>query len=306
MFPFSNVFSNRLILSPMAGYTDSPFRRIVKVYDCKLVYTELISAVAILRGVGKELYRFFSDEKPIIAQIFGQSPEIMRDASLILIDMGFDGIDINLGCPAKKVIKTGSGFALSQNLSQLKKVIYAIRKAIKKPLSCKIRIGKSHKDKNYVELVKLLEGEGVDFIAVHGRTFTQGFSGDISIEDIKNIVKLTSLPVIGSGGVKEYSDAIRLINHTGAIAWMVGRASIGNPWIFSNVKKDSISSYLFKKCIKSHLLWNIDFYGERKGILNFRKHFLKYISGVKDAKKIKEKAIKIEKVNDFISIIEAL
>ena len=111
---------------------------------------------------------------------------------------------------------------------------------------------------------------------------------------------------MGNGGVKKYSDVNNLIKETGAIAWLIGRASIGNPWIFSNTSKEFISNYSLKKVIKTHLLWNVDFYGEKKGILNFRKHFLKYLQKLKNTKKIKEKSMKIEKVHDFIYLIESI
>ena len=229
------------ILAPMAGITDTVFRRLIKrLGGCGLILTELVSGEGLLRQHFRtRRYLYYSEEeRPIAAQIFGAVPEHLAEAARRIADLGFDLVDLNLGCPAKKVIKCG-GSGLLRDLPLLEKILRSIRAAVTIPFTVKMRSGWSDEEIVAVPVAKLAEDCGVDAIAVHPRTRLQGFGGKARWEIIQEVKAAVRIPVIGNGDVVTPRDALALYQQTGCDAVMIGRAAAGNPWIFRQMENFS-------------------------------------------------------------------
>jgi len=225
------------ILAPMAGVTDTLFRRVIRgLGGCGLLMTEFTSSEGITRSAKKTLrYLYFQeDEHPITAQLFGANPEVMADAARMVEDLGYDGVDINLGCPAKKVVKCG-GSGLLRDLPLLDQIFRSVRAAVKIPLTIKLRAGWDENSVVAVDVAKMAEDAGVEGVAVHPRTRTQGYSGSADWNLIAAVKQAVRIPVIGNGDVNSPEDAERIVSVTGCDAVMIGRAAATNPWIFSQM-----------------------------------------------------------------------
>jgi tRNA-dihydrouridine synthase B len=224
-----------LVLAPMAGVTDSSFRRLIKELDgVGLIVTEFISVEGITRGNMRthRMMKFLPEERPLSIQIFGYDEERMATAAEIIEESGADIVDINCGCPAKKVVKGGGGSSLLRDLAQLEKIVRRVRRAISIPLTMKIRTGWDDSSINAVEVARLIEACGVNMVAIHGRTRMQGYSGKANWDVISAVKRAVSIPVIGCGDVVTPEQAISRLNETGVDAVMIGRGAIANPWIF--------------------------------------------------------------------------
>src|SRR5271155_3583043 len=227
------------ILAPMAGVTDTLFRRVIRgLGGCGLLMTEFTSSEGITRSAKKTLrYLYFQeDEHPISAQLFGANPEVMADAARMVEDLGYDAVDINLGCPAKKVVKCG-GSGLLRNLPLLGEIFRNVRAAVRIPLTIKLRAGWDDKSIVAVEVAKMAEDIGVEGIAVHPRTREQGYAGAADWKIIAAVKQAVKIPVIGNGDIQTPMDAERIVKETGCDAVMIGRAAATNPWIFSQMQQ---------------------------------------------------------------------
>jgi tRNA-dihydrouridine synthase B len=225
------------ILAPMAGVTDTVFRRVIRgLGACGLIMTEFTSAEGLTRQAARTLhYLYFDeDEHPIAAQIFGSDPAVMASAAALTEDLGFDQVDINLGCPVKKVVKCG-GSGLLRDLPHLEKLLGAVRDAVKIPLTIKIRSGWDENNIVAVDVARMAERIGIEAIAVHPRTRMQGYAGNADWNVIRDVKQSVRIPVIGNGDVRTPQDAVRMIAETGCEAVMIGRAASSNPWIFRQI-----------------------------------------------------------------------
>ncbi|WP_304341093.1 tRNA dihydrouridine synthase DusB [Metaclostridioides mangenotii] len=300
----------RVFLAPMAGVTDLAFRLICKEKGCDLLYTEMINAKALCYDdeKTKKMLNIREEEHPVSVQIFGSDPNYMGRAADILNEYPNEILDINMGCPAPKVIKNGDGSALMRNPKLAGEVLKAVVKNSIKPVTLKIRKGWDDNSINALEIAKIAEDAGISAIAVHGRTREQYYSGAADWDIIKQVKEAVKVPVIGNGDVFDIKSAIKMLDKTGCDAIMIGRGSQGNPWIFSQ-----INSYLdngiaipepsalekINTAIK-HLNLALEEDGEYVAVREMRKHIAWYLKGLKNSARLRDEINKIESYDDVV------
>ena len=290
-----NIKGN-LILGPMAGVTDLPFRLLCKEQGVDLLYTEMISGKGLLYKNKKteSLLTIEKEEKPIAIQLFGSDPYVLSEAAKAIEDRDFDILDINMGCPVPKVVNNGEGSALMADPKVIGKIVSKVSKAIKKPVTIKIRKGFEEDNINAVEIAKIAEANGAAAIAVHGRTRQQYYSGKADWDIIKNVKEAVNT-CIGNGDVFSIEDAINIVKQTGCDGIMIARGAKGNPWIFSQIKeyfitgqkpqKPSIEEVI--KMILKHASLSLDYKDEYTAMSQMRKHIGWYTSGYHESSKLK-------------------
>jgi len=228
------------VLAPMAGVTDTVFRRFIKNLDgCGLIMTEFTSADGVLRNpkVRGRYLHFYEDEHPISAQLFGSNPQMLADAARMVEDLGFDLVDLNLGCPAKKVVKCNGGSALLRDLPLIRRIFESVRAVVKIPFTVKFRAGWNDDEIVCVELARMAEDCGLCAVALHARTREQGYSGNARWEWIASVKQAVKIPVIGNGDIRSPEDACAMVAQTRCDAVMIGRMAPSNPWIFRQIER---------------------------------------------------------------------
>lgn len=276
-FPF--FLDNDVILSPMDGYTDHPFRLLSRRFGSAASYTEFINAIDVIgkNPHWKERVIFSEDERPVIIQILDNDPTRTAKAVHVLNEFKPDAFDINLGCSSKHVSNRGAGSGLLRDPEKIRVIIRSIRQATPLPITAKIRLGWDSETQNYLEISQLLEDEGVSLLAVHARTRQQAYTGNANWDAIAEIKRLVSIPVIGNGDIKKPLDIDKMRSYTGCDAVMIGRSAIGNPWIFSRIPRESVDLSETKRVMEDHLSLLLGQYGERKGLILFRKFTVNYL-----------------------------
>ncbi|MGO9076533.1 MAG: tRNA dihydrouridine synthase DusB [Terriglobales bacterium] len=245
LFPASLKIGNveiapATVLAPMAGVTDTVFRRFIKsLGGCGLIMTEFTSADGVLRDqrVRGRYLHFYEDEHPVSAQLFGSSPNVLAEAARLVEDLGFDLVDLNLGCPAKKVVKCNGGSGLLRDLPLIGQIFEAVRAAVKIPFTVKFRAGWNDDEIVCVELARMAEACGLGAVALHARTREQGYSGNARWEWIASVKQAVKIPVIGNGDIRSPEDACAIVAQTGCDAVMIGRMAPANPWIFRQIEQ---------------------------------------------------------------------
>lgn len=307
---------NNLILAPMAGVTDLPFRLLCKEEGCGLLYTEMVSAKAILykNKNTEELMQVTPGENPIALQLFGSDPEIMAEIAKRVEERPFDIIDVNMGCPVPKVVNNGEGSALMKNPKLVGQIVKAMSSAIKKPVTIKIRKGFNDDTVNAVEIAKIAEDAGAAAIAVHGRTREQYYSGKADWDIIARVKDAVSIPVIGNGDVTCAEDVLAMEKHTGCDGVMIGRGSRGNPWVFSRIRHYMETGEMLpppeldevKKMILRHAALQLKYKGEYIGIREMRKHFAWYTAGYPNSAALRNRINYIESFAELEQMVQEM
>jgi nifR3 family TIM-barrel protein len=306
---------NKIILAPMAGVSNSPFRILARKYGAGLVYAEMVSDKGLLHSNEKTLKLLYMTdvEKPMAQQIFGSDKDTMVEAALYIDKhSNCDIIDINMGCPVPKVaVRAQAGASLLKDPDKIYDIVSEIVKHVNKPVTIKIRAGWDDNSKNAVEVAKKAEAAGAKAIAVHGRTRSQGYSGFADLEIIKAVKEAVSIPVIGNGDVIDGPSAKRMLDYTGCDAVMIGRGALGNPWVFREIDAylkdetivDKPTNEEIKEMMILHLDALIELKGEKVACLEMRGHGPWYLKGIPHAKELRHKLARTSTKADFIKYL---
>ncbi len=309
----NSASGSSLVLGPMAGVTDLPFRILCKENGADLIYTEMVSAKGIQynnRNTESLLY-IEEKERPVALQLFGADPHIMSETAKRIEHRNFDILDINMGCPVPKVVNNGEGSALMKEPKLVGDIVRAVSCAVKKPVTVKIRKGFTESAVNAVEIAKIAEANGAAAIAVHGRTREQYYSGKADWSIIRAVKEAVSVPVIGNGDIFKAEDAVRMVEETNCDGIMLARGARGNPWIFSQIKeylrtgvkpakpaaKEAVDMML------RHAGMLIEYKGEYTGIREMRKHVAWYTAGYPMAAKLRNR---VNEISDYDSLQDLL
>lgn len=304
---------SNILLAPMAGVTDKAFRMIVKPFGPALMYTEMVSGKGLFYKSKKtaDLLTADESEKPVAVQIFGHDADIMAEIANSALEYGAAVIDINMGCPAPKIVNNGDGCALMKSPETAAKVISAVCRAVDVPVTVKFRAGWDDESINAVEFAKIAEQSGASAVTVHGRTREQFYSGTADLDIIKAVKVAVKIPVIGNGDIIDGGSAALMLEYTGCDGIMVGRAAEGNPWIFKE-----ISAYLKdgtvlpppdlderREVALKHLGLLVEFKGEHRGVLEGRKHMAWYFKGVSGGAVLRTALNKAQKYDEMCGLI---
>ncbi|NLY10989.1 MAG: tRNA dihydrouridine synthase DusB [Firmicutes bacterium] len=306
-----------IILAPMAGITDIPFRKIAKSFDCDFVISEMVSAKGIVYQSTrtKELLEIEKSERPVAIQLFGCEPEIMAEAARFIEEtVNPDMIDINMGCPTPKIVKNGDGSALLKEPEKAEKVAAAVVNAVRIPVTVKTRLGWDADNINILDIAQRLESVGVHWITLHARTRDQFYSGTADWRWIKKLKETIKIPVVGNGDIFSPEDAKRMIEETNCDHIMVGRGALGNPWIFTGIKRyletgtlpEPPSNSARIEMAKKHLRMKVELNGEVTGVKEMRPHLGWYLKGMKNSASIRAKINQITSYDEVVALLDSL
>jgi tRNA-dihydrouridine synthase B len=302
--------------APMEDVSEPSFRFMCKKHGADMLYTEFASCDALVRNVNKTTRKLitYEYERPVAVQIFGRDPQAMADAARIAEESKPDIIDINFGCPVKKVAGKGSGAGLLRNLPLMKEIAEAVVQAVKVPVTAKTRLGWDDHDKPIVLVAEMLQDCGIQALTIHGRTRAQMYTGEADwtlIGDVKNNQRMT-IPIIGNGDIDSPEKAKMMFEQFGVDAIMIGRASIGNPWIFRDVKHylttgEFANTFTLQEQIdelKEFTLKSVEFKGLPGGVIHMRRQFAKSFKGLENFKETRVRLLKLEKLDDVMNLLD--
>jgi tRNA-dihydrouridine synthase B len=293
------------ILAPMDGFSDLPFRSVCRELGSAVSYTEFVNAIEVVHHNWRVEKRvmFLPEERPVAFQLFDNDPDRLLKAALILMDLQPDYIDVNLGCSDRNVSGRGAGAGLLRTPEVIGEMFRKLTTHLPVPVTAKMRIGWDETSLNYLQVAKIVEDNGGALLAVHARTKKQGYGGQADWQAIVEICQAVSIPVVGNGDVRRAADIDRLRSFTGCPAVMIGRAAVGNPWIFQRLERADIPIDEVKRVIHLHLERSLDFYGER-GLVLFRKHASRYISPYPLPEELRKRLLNVNQPEEFIRLVD--
>jgi len=295
------------ILAPMDGYSDWPFRSVCRMLGSAMSYTEFVKVEHILhspRHTRAKLH-YEDQERPVVFQIYGDDPDEIVKAALIVQELQPDIIDINMGCPAKSVANRGAGVGMMRAPLKVARLFHRLSSVLKVPVTGKIRLGWDDQ-RTYKLIARIVEENGGSLIAIHGRTKEQNYGGQADWDAIAEVRSAVKIPVIGNGDVKTVADIARMKLHTGCQAVMVGRAAIANPWIFSGLDREQVSPQQVQEIIEKHLERNIQFYGQEDGQRLFRKHAVQYLLLRTLSREDRKEILRQRPSDEFLSLLNKI
>lgn len=303
-----------VISAPMAGYTGDVYREILREHGCPYCCTEMVSAKGLLNGGDNsmDILSHLPHDRPLAVQLFGCEAESMAKAAQLVQDpsMGFDAVDINMGCPARKITSQGSGGALLNNVAIARDIVQAVKSVSHLPVTAKMRVGWSD-SKGAVEFAKAVVDAGLDMLVVHGRTVSQGYSGRADWDVIRAVAREVPVPVVGNGDVLTPKDAVSRLENGFVSGVMVGRALLGNPVFFDDLtallagrKAEAYTGERKMRLAEEHLLRSIARYGDKKGLLEMRKQLVFYFRGLRGATRLREIVVREKSAEKVIDLLE--
>jgi nifR3 family TIM-barrel protein len=309
--PVPNFFIGRIavygdaILAPMDGYSDWPFRSLCRRLGSAMSYTEFIKSEYLVHAFKRmePRMRFDEAERPVAIQIYGDDPDEIVQAALLVQQKAPDLIDINLGCPARSVARSGAGVGMMRTPLKVARLFRKLSAVLDVPVTAKIRLGWED-CRNYRLIARILEENGAVAIAFHARTKEQGYGGVADWDAIAEVRALVRIPVIGNGDVKTPADIQRMKAYTGCPAVMIGRAAVGNPWIFSGLEAHEVPLESVRQMVHEHLRRNLEFYGPEKGWIIFRKHAMQYLKFQQTPRPVRIRLIQAACAQEFLSLLD--
>nr|MBF0222113.1 tRNA dihydrouridine synthase DusB [Desulfobulbaceae bacterium] len=303
----SILLENPFVLAPLAGYTDLPFRLLCREYGAALVFSEMISCHGLVYDQKKTLSMLAShlDERPVAMQLFGSEPDIMGEAAKIIAEHPIDIIDINMGCPVKKVIKKGAGAALMRHPKLAEKVISEVVKNSNKPVTVKFRSGWNHHTITAPEFAKMAEGAGAQAVTVHARTWSDGFSGTVDWDLLSRVKENVSIPVIGNGDIESHDEGLSMIKKTGCDAVMIGRCALGAPWIFSP-EQPMAGMRVRTKALTRHLELIESFLSTDRSLGKIKNHVCKYFKGTPGSASLRTQIFDTKSFQELVDLANTL
>ena len=297
-----------LILSPMDGYSDLPFRSIARSFGSAMSYTEFVNAIDVVNRHPhlSERLEYIEGERPVVFQLFDDDPSRLIEAALRLREREPDIIDVNMGCPAKNVAHRGAGSGLLRTPHKIAEIFRRLTAVLDIPVTGKMRLGWDDDNRNYIEVARMIEENGGQLIAVHGRTKQQAYKGDADWDAIAEIKQAVSIPVIANGDVKTVADIDRIKRRTGCDGVMIARAAIGNPWVFARLDREEVAPEQVRELVLRHLELMLDFYGPERGLIIFRKHAARYITPYRLARQQRTQLLSSAEPEEFLALLDQI
>ncbi|MCA1960062.1 MAG: tRNA dihydrouridine synthase DusB [Desulfomonile sp.] len=297
-----------VFLAPMAGVTDPPFRRIVQSFGVSAVWTEMISAHGLgVRGEAFATMDLTGHSVPTVFQVYGVDPAVMAEAARVLQGCGAAAVDVNMGCPAKKIVKTGAGAALMQDLPRAARIVAAVRRVLQIPLTVKIRSGWDESTRTAAALARAVEAEGADAITVHARSRSRKHSGPASADVVAEVKEAVTIPVIGNGGIRNVGDARAMIEQTGCDGVMIGQGALGRPWLpamvlgfFASARGGAKRSKLLIDVIEEHYRYQLEWIDLQTAVRRMRKHLAWYSKGLPGSPEFRRSVFHVEDPNQVL------